>query len=56
MTIDTNKLESRARYIYLADTSNADIHCNRFPSWAELSETQKVEYYERARRAIQDEQ
>lgn len=53
---DKPSLESRARYMYLADTSNESIHCNRFPGWSELSEANRAEYIERARRAIAYEQ
>lgn len=54
--IDNQKIEARAQYMWLANSANdPDVHCNRFPSWSELSESTREEYRGRARRAIEDE-
>lgn len=54
--ISPQQVESRARYLYLADTSNTTVHCNRFPSWSEISEASRTAYLDRARKALTDEQ
>jgi hypothetical protein len=39
------KLTQQAKALYNKETDNhPTIHCNRFPSWEELSESEKDEY------------
>lgn len=53
--IDPQKVEVRAQYIWLAASSNSSIHCNRFPSWSELTEATKQDYRRKATRELRDE-
>lgn len=44
-------IERIAQAIYKDYTANhPTIHCNRFPSWEELPDDQKENFYRRARR------
>lgn len=49
---DRELLELAAKAMYCEYVNNADIHCNRFPSWEELSEAGKSEWRKSAAAAI----
>jgi hypothetical protein len=38
-----------ARKMYTASTDNQDIHCNRFPSWEELTHESRITWFEKAK-------
>lgn len=45
------QIEAKAKELYNNSTNNDDtIHCNRFPSWEELSEPVKANWRTRANR------
>ena len=53
MTELARRCEEAARQAYIDETSNhPTIHCNRFPSWSELSAALKAPYLERAAAAL----
>lgn len=46
---DADKVEAAALKLYAQWTDSQGVHCNRFPSWYELSEPHKQQYRDQAR-------
>ena len=43
------RIESTAKKLYYRSIDDSTVHCNRFPSWDEMSEMNKKEWRDRAR-------
>jgi hypothetical protein len=50
-TPEPKPFEEEAWALYAEMTNNADIHSNRFPSWGELSQEAKAEWFAKAEAA-----
>jgi hypothetical protein len=48
-------LEARAKSLYAKHVDSTGIHCNRFPGWGELTDSDKREWRTAAADAIADE-
>lgn len=47
-------VENEARRLYIAHVDGAGIHCNRFPSWGEMSDDSKKRWRAQALAALSD--